>query len=161
MERLVAELNNEAKVVFDTGKFDEWCVYFVEKEKRSAPRDIDYLTALKALSKKYKAEQLYNFFLTIYNHSYSIIDRKLVEIIKNISIKFLPEDQFSVEKWFTIIYAGMIAENNKHKTKLGKRIKHLAIHQLLIQNYSPEEAANFSRGKSWYELDLLMKEIDL
>jgi hypothetical protein len=161
VERLVSILNNEAKVVFDTGRFDEWCVYFVDKKTRYAPKDIDYLTGLKILSLKYQTEKLYSAFSVVYNHTYSVIDEKLIEIIKNISSTFLPEDQFEIEKWFTIIYAGMIAENNKHKTRLGKRIKHLAIHQLLIQNYTPEEAANFSRGKNWQELDLIMHEIGL
>lgn len=40
----------------------------------------------------------------------------------------------------------MIAEENKAGTVLGKRIKRLGVHQVLLENISPRIAANFSRG---------------
>jgi hypothetical protein len=60
--------------------------------------------------------------------------------------------------WFTVIYAGMIAEENKANAVLKKRIKRLGMYQLMIQNINPEVAANFSKGKNWRELDVLMKQ---
>ena len=62
------------------------------------------------------------------------------------------------DTWFTIIYAGMIAEENKANTILKKRIKRLGMHQLLLENYKAEDAANFSRNKKWKELDAIMKQ---
>lgn len=32
------------------------------------------------------------------------------------------------------------------------------MHQVLLENFDPELAANFSKGKKWKELDKLMKE---
>lgn len=54
---------------------------------------------------------------------------------------------------FTIIYLGMVAEENKVGTKLGKRIKRLGIHQVLYDRYFPTAAANFSRGLPWTRID--------
>ena len=61
-----------------------------------------------------------------------------------------------MEIWFTIIYAAMIAEENKANAILKKRIKRLGMYQVLIQNMKPEEAAQFSRGKSASSLNILM-----
>jgi hypothetical protein len=52
----------------------------------------------------------------------------------------------------------MIAEENKENAILGKRIKRLGMHQVLIENMKPEEAAVFSKGKKWKELHRLMKK---
>ena len=47
---------------------------------------------------------------------------------------------------FSILYMAMIAEERKAGTRLGKRIKRLGIHKLLIENIPVREAANFMRG---------------
>ena len=52
----------------------------------------------------------------------------------------------------------MIAEENKGNAILKKRIKRLGMHQVLLENYTPEHAANFSKGKKWKDLDKLMKQ---
>lgn len=63
------------------------------------------------------------------------------------------EDSLNIAIDFTIIYMGMIAEENKEFTKLGKRIKRLGVHQVLKERMHYNEAANFSRGKKWKELN--------
>jgi hypothetical protein len=67
------------------------------------------------------------------------------------------EDAEEIEIWLTVIYAGMIAEENKAHAVLGKRIKRLGMYQVLIEKLSPDYAANFSKGKKWRELDAVMK----
>jgi hypothetical protein len=61
-----------------------------------------------------------------------------------------------IDIWFTVIYAGMVAEENKKNAKLKKRIKRLGMFQVLIEKKSAEYAANFSKGKKWKELDTIM-----
>jgi hypothetical protein len=51
----------------------------------------------------------------------------------------------------------MIAENNKLNTKLGKRIKRLGLHTLLIDGKSIDYSVSFMRGMSWKDIDLLCK----
>lgn len=47
----------------------------------------------------------------------------------------------------------MISEEQKEHTKLGKRIKRLGIHKLLIEGIPVNKAANFMRGMKWREID--------
>ena len=44
---------------------------------------------------------------------------------------------------------GMITEENKRNTRLGKRIKRLGMHQVLIEEIQPAIAVNFSRVMGW------------
>ena len=50
------------------------------------------------------------------------------------------------------------SQENKEFAKLKKRIKRLGMYQTLIEGMQPRDAANFSRGKDWTELDVIMKE---
>ena len=55
----------------------------------------------------------------------------------------------------TVIYAGMVAERNKKNTVLKERIKRLGMYQLLVKNFTPVNAANFSKGKKAKELNII------
>ncbi|MEI8165737.1 MAG: hypothetical protein WCG26_05140, partial [Chloroflexales bacterium] len=63
------------------------------------------------------------------------------------------DDSLAVDILLSILYAGMIAEENKHRAKLRKRVKRLGVHQVLVEHLAPEEAATFSKGKSWEVID--------
>jgi hypothetical protein len=62
-----------------------------------------------------------------------------------------------VEQWFTVLYAGMIAEENKQNAILKKRVKRLGMHQVLMLNMPSSVAAKFSYGKKWRDLDAIMR----
>ena len=66
--------------------------------------------------------------------------------------------EFNAEGIFTILYAAMIAEENKENSILGKRIKRLGVHMLLIDKEPVDYAANFMRGMNWKELDKMCKK---
>jgi len=77
--------------------------------------------------------------------------------IESIASTYNPEHKDIVEQWFTVIYAGMIAEENKTNAILKKRIKRLGMYQVLILDMEPRRAAKYSYGKKWRELDKEMK----
>ena len=52
----------------------------------------------------------------------------------------------------------MVAEERKAGTRLGKRIKRLGVHQLLMEHKSPYDSANFTRGMDWKEIAGLCEE---
>lgn len=146
-------------IEFDKGKFDEWCVFITQNNiSRFAPADLTYFRELKELGLKYGHINIYNDFLKIYTLTFAKIDKNVLLEIKNISEKYI-QDKFKLELWFTVIYAGMIAEENKKFAVLKKRIKRLGMYQLLVEDKSAEYAANFSKGKKWQELDLIMKRL--
>ena len=52
----------------------------------------------------------------------------------------------------------LVSEENCRNTRLGKRIKRLGIYEMLYSGRTVEDAANFMRGMSWKEIDVLCKE---
>lgn len=145
-------------IEFDKGKIDDWCVYVTKnRESRFAPADILYFSELIQLGEKHGHRRIYDDFVKIYNSTNSKIDEKTLSQITDIAFGY-GDDKTTIDIWFTVIYAAMIAEENKKFAILKKRVKRLGMYQLLIENKTPEYAANFSKGKTWRELDQIMKK---
>jgi len=156
MSRKINNFSNGGFIEFDSGCFDGWCVFVTKPgSKRFAPTDVEYFSRLKVLSEKFGPQKVYDDFVVIYNRTTKNIDTKVFDLILVLS-RFYDEDAAEMEMWLNVIYAGMIAEENKENAILKKRIKRLGIHQVLIDNVSPEKAATFSKGKKWKELDEIM-----
>jgi hypothetical protein len=158
MSKLVKQLASNKQVIFDYGSFDNWCVYIVDKQNSYAPTDIEYFTALQLLARRYPQSKIYNDFIKIYNLTTTQVEAKVVDLIDSIVSTYKWNDAAIIEQWLTVLYAAMIAEENKKKAILKKRIKRLGLYQLFFKNYTPLEAANFSKGKNWKELDAIMKK---
>lgn len=161
MERFIATLGSGERVIFDRGSFDDWCVFLVKTDgSRIAPRDISYFSDLQKLTPKYSGEKIYDDFLEVYDLTNAAVEESVLALIKRLSKTYKDEDSGVVERSFTLIYAGMIAEENKERAILKKRIKRLGMHQILLKNLDVSEAATFSKGKSWKELNALMNALD-
>jgi len=160
MDRLIKNLRNNRKVVFDSGEFDDWCVYVVESNgSKKAPFDETYFSDLYNISLKYSENKVYDDFVSIYEQTTKLIDTSVLDLIDEIVASYNEEDIIIVEQWFTVIYAGMIAEENKERAILKKRIKRLGIYQVLILNMPAKDAAKYSYGKKWRNLDAIMKPL--
>ena len=145
-------------IEFGKGSFDEWCVFVTRANgERFAPTDIQYFSRLKTLAKTHGSQKIYTDFVTIYNRTGPEIKNDVLELMAVLS-RHYGNDSLELEIWFNVLYASMIAEENKENAVLKKRIKRLGMHQILIENLHPETAAVFSRGKTWRELDKLMKQ---
>jgi hypothetical protein len=156
---LIKELRKGRKVIFDSGAFDAWCVYVVETDgSRTAPRDTQYFSELQSIATKYTNNKVYNDFVRIYDLTNSQIGANILSLIDEIVETYNEEDKIIIEQWFAVIYGGMIAEEKKENAILKKRIKRLGMYQALILNMPANEAANFSRGKGWRDLDAIMKQ---
>lgn len=143
---------------FGNGKFDNWCVYEINFAGiKRAPKDIDYFNELYEYTKIFKCNALYDDFIKIYDLTSRILDESVVETIKKISLKY-GEFSNDIFRIFATIYMGMIAEENKKNTKLGKRIKRLGVYYLLVKLKTPEYCSNFMRDKTWVEIDRLCLE---
>lgn len=151
----IKTFSDGSKLFFDKGRFDNWCVYFQKnKQVKHAPKDVDYFKRLAYLARKYGSEKIYDDFLQIYELTTSQINDAVLEQIGKISQKY-QENTYEIDVIFTIIYAGMVAEENKENAVLKKRIKRLGIHQVLIDKIEPTVAATFSRGKKWPEINYI------
>lgn len=159
MKTLVAKISEDVHVEFGKGKFDDWCVFVCKKgSRKTAPRDVEYFGRLQQLSKVHGAKQIYSDFLKIYDGTTKAINKNVIELISILSNGY-GSDAFEVKKWFVVIYAGMIAEENKSKAILKKRIKRLGMYQTLIEQMPAEKAAIFSKGKKWQNLDNICREL--
>lgn len=158
MAVLIKNICNRTLIEFDKGAFDEWCIYLTRpNHKRYAPKDAEYFSWLQQKSHIYGAARIYNDFLKIYERTSKQMDTEVLAFISSIASGY-GADAEEADVWFTVIYAGMVAEENKEKARLKKRIKRLGMHQLLLEGKEVAYAAHFSRGKSWNELDAYMKE---
>jgi hypothetical protein len=142
-----------SELTFDDGSFDSWCVYLKKPgQQKYAPTDVEYFTRLKQLGAVHGHEKIYSDFITFYTPTSKNTDAEVLALIRRIAASY-HNDSLEMEILFVIIYAGMVAEENKQFAILKKRVKRLGMHQTLIDKISPAEAANFSKGKKWKELD--------
>ena len=158
MPRKIYQFSNGGSIEFDTGNFDDWCVFVTKPNgQRFAPTDIQYFKRLSILGSKHGNQKLYDDFVVVFNRTTKEVDAEIPPLIARLST-FYKEDALEMEIWLNVLYAGMIAEENKEKAILKKRVKRLGMHQLLIERMASEKAAFYSRGKKWRELDREMKK---
>lgn len=155
----IKTISDGSIIEFDKGSFDEWCVYLKRKGKpRYAPSDVQYFQELSDFAKVYGPNRIYSDFVKIYSLTDSTLSSQILNDITKIARTYI-DNSIIFDIWFTVIYAGMVAEENKKHAILKKRIKRLGMHQVLIEKKSAEYAANFSKGKKWKELDVLMRSL--
>jgi len=153
----IKTISDGSIIEFDKGSFDEWCVYISGKHIiKYAPRDVHYFNLLIYFGKIYCYQRIYNDFVKFYEPTNADLNPKILNEITSIA-KSYGENSIEIDLWFTVIYAGMVAEENKKRAILKKRIKRLGMYQILIEMKSAEYAANFSKGKKWKELDAIMQ----
>jgi len=146
--KIVKKFKDGSEIGFGKGRFDDFCVYLDNKP----PLDVHYFTRLYELKEIYGGSNIYNDFIYIYELVTKKLESAVLEGITYISQKY-KDDIIRVDKIFTILYMAMIAEENKVNTKLGKKIKRLGVHQILIENITPNVSANYSKGMKWREIE--------
>lgn len=158
MANIIANFKDGSFLEYDKGKFDDWCVYLTRPDQlKYAPRDYQYFKRLLGYGKKYGNENIYQDFVRVYDKTTKSIAPDVLLSIQTDCEKY-GEDAIDIAIDLTIIYMGMIAEENKAFSRLGKRIKRLGVYQVLKEDVEPYTAANFSRHKKWRDLDAICKE---
>jgi len=149
---IIKRLSDNSIIERDRGTFDEWCVYLTRPQiPRHAPRDRDYFQRLIELSGYHTSQRIYDDFVRIYEITNTETSPRVLEFITEIASSY-GDDSVEMDILYTILYLGMVAEENKTNTRLGKRIKRLGMHQILIDNVDALTAANFSRGMRWQQI---------
>lgn len=157
MKKLIKKIDSETEIYFDTGKFDNWCVYIKDSSGIKAPLDIEYFSFFKELAEDCSAQRVYDEFVSIYLKVTDNLSQEVVNFIISIAKNYPNPISRDVAINFIVIYAGMIAERNKEFAILKERIKRLGMHQILIEGMSVYDAANYSKAKKWRDLDKLCK----
>jgi hypothetical protein len=150
MRKQFAKLSSGVLISFVNGNFDEWCIEITYPTgKKTYPKDSEYFTELKELNET--EPTIYEDFVTIYDLTEKEPTQEVKDLCNKLASKYKKPNK--VERLFLTLYAGMIAEENKADTKLGKRIKRLGMHQLLVEQGHPVIVANYSRGLNWKAID--------
>jgi hypothetical protein len=165
LNSLITAFDDSTYLCFTRGAFDSWRVTFLNSEGKQtySPKDTAFFD--------------YFLSLTEYGNTrreiFNIIKRMSKKISKGMEVDFdhlkkdiykyaeelhIPEEeQLKFEKAMMSVLAAMLSEEQKAFTKLGKKLKLLGLHQVLIGKMEPKVAANWSRGKPWQEI---LKEYD-
>jgi len=152
---MIKRFSDDSLLEFDRGNFDGWCIFLTRPDRpRFAPRDWQYFTRLQELAGVHGADKTYADFATIFDATSRSLDSKLLAHISSISYDYA-QDILRADIVFSLLYAGMLAEENKAHAPLGKRIKRLGVYQVVMEGMPPREAATFSVGRPWQELSQL------
>jgi hypothetical protein len=151
--QLIRRFADGTTLAFGRGLFDDWCVLLTNaKVANYAPRDTEYFTRLGELAAEHGAPTLYRDFVRVYERTSAQLDPGVLDLISEIAAAY-SANAHKAELLFALLYATMVAEENKRKAILKKRVKRLAIHQILLENLPIGLAVEWSKGKRWYELD--------
>ena len=125
-------------------------------QEEYAPRDTEYFTVFRDISDAMRAGAptsvtVYDAFVSIYEATTGKLEPDVIGLIARKALLF-GRHRKDMEVWLAVVYAGMVAEENKAHTRLGKRVKRLGMHQVLILGIAPVLAATWSRGRKWNEI---------
>jgi len=147
--QLKVEFSNKQRIEFRQGKFDSWCIFVIAKDgSETIPLDIELFQELKKFGSMCENLRIYSEILQVYTLSGKNINRDVLGKIVEISIRHDEKNVEFIKILYTKFHYAFVAEENKARTVLGKRVKMLGIYQVLIENFSPDDAANFSKGMS-------------
>ena len=131
---MVRRFSDGSELRFGRGRFDKWCVFYRELDgKRKALLDADYFADLRNLAEKYGVDRIFGNFEAVFrevNHV-DLPEARVLDAISSCSLWY-GEDALKFEKTMTVLYATMIAEENKRNGYVGKYLKRLAVYELLF-----------------------------
>ncbi len=127
----------------------KWFVYFDETvSDRNHAGYVENLRKLQKFAAKYSPERIYGDFVKIYDATQYNVNPDTLDLIAVISESY-GSDAADMNYLLTIIYFAMLSEQHRKDTKLGKRIKRLAVYQALFDKVQPEEVTYFPPRKWW------------
>lgn len=148
MKKLIT-FSDGSYLAFDKGKIDEFRVSFYDETDNlsHSPKDTEFLWFFKKLAEKgNNPREVFDELLAI---------AKQINKDTEISTVVLPhhaKDKSQIRYYYALI-AAMIAEENKEIHIVGKRVKLLGLHQVLLQDMHPKIAAKWSVGMPWKDID--------
>ena len=72
---------SKAKVAFQRGSFDDYCVYVINSSTKVAPLDLDYFKFMKYLADKVGSEIVYRYFVDVYDKTSKIVVSEVLDLI--------------------------------------------------------------------------------
>jgi len=160
IKSLIIAFNDKTYLCYTRGAFDSWRVTFLDSEGKqtSSPKDtafFDYFISLTQYGNT--RERIFKEIKSLSRHishnSPTELEYLRDEVLMVGELLSIPKEEIlKFEKATMSLLAAMLSEEKKAFTKLGKKLKLLGLHQVLIGGMEPKVAANWSRGKPWVEI---------
>lgn len=145
---VVKEFLDGGRFAFVCGRFDAWMVDCFDMSYLSRyPKDEEIFNMVLLMAKLFGPFSIWEKFQDLFNLTDKNIYQDVLDGIEEMSRK--QNSSRLIREVFTFIYLAMVAEENKIRAPLGKRVKALAMHQLLIEGLPPHIVAECSKGKGW------------
>lgn len=122
-------------------------------QERKALRDEEYFAQIITLAERHDRKKLYQDYLKVYEYTDKKLDMKVLRAITELAKRGYGPAALLADYLLTVLYAGMIAEENKENTKLGKRIKRLGVYEILMEGRDARTAANLTRGMKYQQIE--------
>lgn len=164
-----SNVNNKEEIVtsndyhfwFDTGNIDDWCVHCLKPDgKMWFAYDREYLSWIRKMAKFYGTDKVYDDFVKVYDSvKYDFNMGDAYDIIHEVSGHY----NGNTEHYWTYFWMTMVAEERKENAIVGKRIKRLAVYNLLFDKYKLSYVLTYmdtrrNKGMNWRILDELCYE---
>lgn len=145
------DTDNGFHLGFCKGNFDDYCVQVSKKGYNYRWfKDEEYFRWLKRLSERYGVEKVYNDFKYVYGKvRCGVTSEEANKIIREVDKNYNEPTQ----QWWGLFFMTMLAEEYKENSILGKRIKHLGVYNVLIDEYKIGYVVRYMRGKPWEYLE--------
>ncbi|MCC6117983.1 hypothetical protein LA430_16030 [Lactiplantibacillus plantarum] len=168
--RVLIEFEDGTNFNYSEGHIDHYHLMFFNGQKDRDLKDAQYFQALKNYGLKYGQDYIYQQFVKIVKMVARLAQKDPADVqpqqqdfglIAQMVHTSVPDND-RLFKLYVCFYLAMISEWHYHddyrRSKLHHRLKHLGVYQLLKLNWSAKAAANFSRHKTWQQLDAEMKK---
>lgn len=152
-------------IFFAYGEFDDWAAYVCKHDKDgnlvcALPRDLSYFELVVGLAYRFGGERIYQDMLHVFEQVRPSYNKSVLDYIKMLSMQY-GEHSEVVHHVYSWLYYAMIAEENKDGTQLGGSIKMLALHRILLEGMSIEDAEEECNGMGWQRVRKLCEAVGI
>lgn len=152
-------------IFFAYGEFDDWAAYVCKHDSDgnlmcALPRDLSYFELVVGLAYRFGGNRIYQDMLHVFEHVRPNYDKSVLHYIEMLSMQYENYSEV-VHHVYSWLYYAMIAEENKEDTHLGGSIKMLALHRILLEGMSIEDAEEECNGMGWQRVRRLCEDVGI
>ena len=100
MGQIVTKFSDGSYLEYDSGSFDDWCVYLTRPNQlRYAPKDYQYFMRLDEYGQKYGRDKVYNDFVKFYEITTKFLDNNIFDLIKTIAKDYVTDENYQTASY--------------------------------------------------------------
>lgn len=152
-------------IFFAYGEFDNWAAYVCKHDdagclRCALPSDLSYFELIVGLANRFGGRRVYQDVRQVFDCVRANYDKSVLHYIEMLSMQYEGCSDI-VHHVYSWLYYAMVAEENKEDTHLGGSIKMLALHRILLEGMTIEEAEEECNGMGWQRVRKLCEDVDI